>query len=140
MRKVLSFFIMAALVAGLAFPSFAAKKTAKNEKYDRIVAEVVSVDVATRMMVVKEEKTGATRTIKISARAAEQVLVGNRVRVKLKAGTDESAGVRVLKNLEPAVDAASAAASGMPAGSAASATAATAATQAVPAPAVPAKK
>jgi len=54
------------------------------EKYDRIVAQVVSLDAAAKTMVVKEEKTGTTRTVKISAKAAEQVKVGDRVRIKLK--------------------------------------------------------
>jgi hypothetical protein len=86
------------LVVGLALPSFAAKASGKKaEKFDRIVAIVVSVDTATKTMVVKREENGESRTITISEKAASQVKVGDRVRIKLKAGTNESAGVRVLK-------------------------------------------
>ncbi|MBF0619349.1 MAG: hypothetical protein HQL19_04195 [Candidatus Omnitrophica bacterium] len=107
MKKILAVVVAMFFVTGMAVPSFAAKASSKKEaaeKYDRIVATVESLDVAAKTMVVKEEKTGAARTIKISAKAASQLKVGDRVRVKLNAGTDESAGVRVLKG-EPKADA-----------------------------------
>ena len=72
-------------------------------------AKLLEAGSITRI-VVKEEKSGASRTIKISARAAAELKAGDRVRIKLKAGTDESAGVRVLKgesSPEPKVEAAS---------------------------------
>lgn len=83
------------LSVGLCLPVFAAKK-AKDKKFERIVATVVSVDVATKTMVVTREENGESRTISISKKAAEKVQVGDRVRIKLKAGTNESAGVKVL--------------------------------------------
>ncbi|MBF0569623.1 MAG: hypothetical protein HQL18_02470 [Candidatus Omnitrophica bacterium] len=99
MKKILGIILTVLFVAGLAVPSFAAKASGKkgDGKFDRIVALVVSVDTKANTMLVKEEKTGETRTIKISAKAAAKVQAGDRVRIKLKAGTDESAGVRVLK-------------------------------------------
>ena len=97
MKKFLGIILMGLFVVGICIPSFAAKAS-KDQKYDRIVAQVVSVDAAAKTMVVKEEKTGVSRTIKISAKAASQVNVGDRVRIKLKPGTDESVGVRVLKD------------------------------------------
>ncbi len=106
MKKVLGIIFAVLLVAGFSTPSFAAKTHGKKDagqKYDRIVAEVVSLDAAALTIVVKEEKSGASRTVKISAKAAAQLQVGDRVRIKLKAGTDESAGVRVLKG-EPKVE------------------------------------
>ena len=108
MKKFLAIVLTMLFVAGMAVPSFAAKKVS-SDKYDRIVANVVSLDVAAKTMVVKEEKSGASRTISISAKAASQLKVGDRVRIKLKAGTNESAGVRVLKaepSVEPKADAA----------------------------------
>jgi hypothetical protein len=99
-RKILVVVLMALFVAGLSMPSFAAKasgKKAGEQKFERIVAEVVSIDQATRKMVVKREENGETMTILISEKAAAKVQVGDRVRIKLKAGTNESAGVRVLK-------------------------------------------
>lgn len=98
MKKFLVIVLTAIFAAGLCAPSFAAKSEKKSteKKYDRIVAEVVSVDTAANTMVVKREENGESRTVKISAKAASQVKVGDRVRIKLKAGTDESAGVRVL--------------------------------------------
>lgn len=106
MKKIVGIILAVVLVFGVAVPGFAAKTHSKKDaaqKYDRIVAEVVSLDVAAKSIVVKEESTGASRTIKISAKAAAELKVGDRVRIKLKAGTDESAGVRVLK-AEPKVD------------------------------------
>ena len=108
MKKIFVIVLTVLFAAGMAMPSFAAKtesKKASDQKYDRIVAEVVSLDVAAKTIVVKEEKSGASRTIKISAKAASELKVGDRVRIKLKAGTDESAGVRVLK-AEPKAEAA----------------------------------
>lgn len=81
-------------IAGFSLPSFAGK----DKKCDRIVARIVSVDAAAKTIVVKEEKSGESRTIKISAKALSQIKVGDRVRIKLKPGTDESMGVRVLKD------------------------------------------
>ncbi len=113
MKRVLGIVLTVLFVAGISMPSFAAKTDSKKksaEKYDRIIAEVVSLDAAAKTIVVKEEKSGASRTIKISARAAAELKAGDRVRIKLKAGTDESAGVRVLKgesSPEPKVEAAS---------------------------------
>ena len=99
MNKVWRIAFMLLIVSALCTPSFAAKKTAKKteKKYERIVAQIVSLDVAGKTIVVKEEKTGASRTVKISAKAASQVKVGDRVRIKLNPGTNDSAGVRVLK-------------------------------------------
>jgi hypothetical protein len=91
--------VMAGLfVAGFCATGFAAKAKEKSaeKKYERIVASVVSIDAAARTMVVTREENGESRTITISAKAAAQVQVGDRVRIKLKAGTNESAGVRVL--------------------------------------------
>ncbi len=101
MKKILGVVLAVLLVAGVSMPAFAEKahnaKASAGQKYDRIVAQVVSLDVTAQTIVVKEEASGASRTIKISAKAASQLQVGDRVRIKLKAGTDESAGVRVLK-------------------------------------------
>ncbi|MEI8011173.1 MAG: hypothetical protein WCI27_01645 [Candidatus Omnitrophota bacterium] len=100
MKRFLKILLVVLFVAGMAAPGFAAKaqgRKSAEQKYDRIVAKVISLDAAAKTIVVKEEKNGAERTIKISAKAASQLEVGNRVRIKLKAGTDESAGVRVLK-------------------------------------------
>ena len=100
MKKFLVIVLALFFVAGMALPGFAAKAGSKKDsaqKYERIVAEVVSLDVAAKTMVVKREAGGETRTISISEKAASQLKVGDRVRIKLKAGTNESAGVRVLK-------------------------------------------
>ncbi len=109
MKKVLRGMLTVLFVLAMAMPSFAAKESSKKaaEKYDRIVAEVVSLDTTANTIVAKEEKSGESRTVKISAKAASQLKVGDRVRIKLKAGTNESAGVRVLKGevkAEPAAE------------------------------------
>jgi hypothetical protein len=100
-KKILGILLAVLFVIGMSMPSFAAKthgkKATEEKKYDRIVAEVVSLDVTAKTIVVKEEKGGASRTVKISKKAASELKVGDRVRIKLKAGTNESAGVRVLK-------------------------------------------
>jgi ribosomal protein S17 len=99
MKKVFGIVLAVLFMVGVAMPVFAAKAEGKKgaeQKFERIVAQVVSLDVAAKTMVVKREENGESRTIKISEKAASKVQVGDRVRIKLKAGTDESAGVRVL--------------------------------------------
>ncbi|MBF0489791.1 MAG: hypothetical protein HQL15_04130 [Candidatus Omnitrophica bacterium] len=101
MKKILGIVLTLLLVVGISMPSFAAKK---SEKFDRIVAKIISIDATAKTIVVKEERSGASRTVKISAKAVSEIKVGDRVRIKLKPGTDESMGVRVLKDhtIEPA--------------------------------------
>ena len=109
MKKILMVVLTVVFAASLSAPSFAAKSAKKpaKENFERIVAEVISVDAATKTMVVKREENGETRTITISQKAASQLHVGDRVRIKLKAGTNESAGVRVL-GAKPGAEATSA--------------------------------
>ena len=106
MKKVLRGMLTVLFVLAMAMPSFAAKESSKKaaEKYDRIVAEVVSLDTTANTIVAKEEKSGESRTVKISAKAASELKVGDRVRIKLKAGTTESAGVKVLGAKPAAAD------------------------------------
>jgi len=94
MKRIFALVLVLLFVAGVSTLSFAGK----DKKSDRIVARIVSVDAAGKTIVVKEEKTGESRTIKVSAKAVSQIKVGDRVRIKLKPGTDESMGVRVLKD------------------------------------------
>lgn len=98
MKKFWILVLAVLLTAGLASTGFAAKsgKKAKEQKFERIVAQVTSLDVAAKTMVVTREENGESRTISISEKAASKLQVGDRVRIKLKAGTNESAGVRVL--------------------------------------------
>jgi hypothetical protein len=104
-KRNLVIVLTALLAAGVCTPSFAAKSGPKaaGKKFDRIVAEVVSVDPAAKTMVVKREENGESRTVTISDKAAAQLHTGDRVRIKLKAGTNESAGVRIL-GAKPGVD------------------------------------
>jgi hypothetical protein len=97
MKKIGSVILTIVLVAGLSVSGFAAKAHTQPKKVERIVAQVVSLDVPGKTIGITEEKTGASRTIHISAKAASQLKVGDRVRIKLKPGTDESMGVLVLK-------------------------------------------
>ncbi len=101
MKKVWSVILTIVLVAGFSVPGFAAKAHNQAKKFERIVANVVSLDVPGKTIGITEEKSGASRTIHISAKAASQLKVGDRVRIKLKPGTDQSMGVLVLK---PKVD------------------------------------
>jgi hypothetical protein len=107
-KKFLIMAVMALCVAGFCTSGFAAKVGQKSteKKYDRMVAEVVSVDLAAKTMVVKREENGETRTITISEKAASQLHVGDRVRVKLNPGTNVSVGVRILGAKPVASDAA----------------------------------
>jgi hypothetical protein len=107
-KKFLMVAVMALCVTGLCTSSFAAKTGQKSaeKKYDRMVAEVVSLDLAAKTMVVKREENGETKTVTISEKAASQLHVGDRVRVKLNAGTNISAGVRILGAKPVAADAA----------------------------------
>ena len=97
MKRIESIILAIILVVGLCVPGFAAKTHTKAKKFERIVAHVMSLDVPGKIIGITEEKSGASRTIHISAKAASQLKVGDRVRIKLKPGTDESMGVLVLK-------------------------------------------
>lgn len=105
MRKFAAIILTIVFTTGMAVAGYAAKADKKEKKYERIVAQVVSVDTAANTMVVTREENGETRTVSISAKAASQVHPGDRVRIKLKPGTNESAGVRVLGAKPAAVDA-----------------------------------
>lgn len=97
MKKIGSVIFTIVLVAGLSVSGFAAKAHTPAQKFERIIAQVVSLDVSGKTIGITEEKTGASKTIHISAKAASQLKVGDRVRIKLKPGTDQSMGVLVLK-------------------------------------------
>ena len=113
MKKIESIILTIVLVAGLSVPGFAAKAHIQAKKFERIVAHVVSLDVPGKIIGITEEKSGASRTIHISAKAASQLKVGDRIRIKLKPGTDESMGVLVLKP-QPVEQAASEAVTAVP--------------------------
>ncbi len=98
MKKWMAVLLAFVFIAGSGSPVLADKASGKKKmkKYERIVAYVDSVDVAARTMAVTREENGEKRTISISEKAASKVQVGDRVRIKLKPGTNESAGVLVL--------------------------------------------
>lgn len=98
MKKIMILVVTALLAVGICLPAFAGKagKRSAEKKFERIVASIVSIDPQTRTIVVTREENGESRSVVISEKALAQVQVGDRVRIKLKAGTNESAGVRIL--------------------------------------------
>ena len=102
MKKIFGIILTVLFVVSISMSSFAAITHSKKEtveKYDRIIGWVVSLDVVAKTIVVKEEKSGASRTVKISAKEVSGLKIGEKVRIKLKAGTDESVGVWVLRGV-----------------------------------------
>ena len=67
MKKILGVVLAVLLVAGVFMAGFSEKahngKASAGEKYDRVVGQVVSRDVTAQTVVVKEEASGASRTI-----------------------------------------------------------------------------
>ena len=102
--------VAALFVAGVGAPAFAEKavKKTSEQKYERIVASIVSIDPKTKTINVTREENGESRTVVISDKALAQVHVGDRVRIKLKPGTNESVGLRIL-GAKPVADAGTAA-------------------------------
>ena len=94
MKKVLGIVLAAVVIAGVSTTAFAAKAPAK--KSERIVAEIISLDPASNTMVVKREENGESRTVKITSKAAAQLQVGDRVRIKYANGANGVTSVRVL--------------------------------------------
>lgn len=105
MRK-LSFLIVVVAIffisSILVIPVFA--QTAQHKKpvvaTETVSGSVVSVDKARKEIIVKDEKTGQDRTFVVSQKAVSVVKTGEKVKVKVKPGSNLAESVKVL-NPEP---------------------------------------
>lgn len=99
MRRILAFLIVIFFVSSVPIiPVFA--QTAQHKKStvatQVIYGTVVSADVARKEITVKDEKTGQDMTFVVSGKAASVVKAGEKVRVKVKAGSNLAESVKVV--------------------------------------------
>lgn len=99
MRNALTIVAAALLVSGMVSTSFAGMtQHQKTQAAPEVVyGSVVSVDTASKQIVVLDEKTSQNRTFVISQKAAALVKAGERVEVKVKSGTSTASSVTILK-------------------------------------------
>jgi len=71
---------------------------ATPENVEIIKGEVISVDLANRQIVVKDNKTQTDKTFVVSEKAIKAVKVGDEVKVKVKAGTNQAVSVKIIKS------------------------------------------
>jgi len=71
------------------------KVTAENVEIIR--GKIISIDSANKQIVVKDNKTQTDKTFVVSEKAIKAVNVGDEVKVKVKAGTNQAVRVKIIK-------------------------------------------
>lgn len=96
MKKILAGILMLCFVSSGVIPVFA--QAAHHKKgspgIELIYGSVVSVDKDKREIVVKEEKTGENKTFHVSGSSALLVNPGQRVKLKIKTGSNVAESVK----------------------------------------------
>lgn len=99
MKKIPVILAVALCLSGMTIPVFAA--TAPHKKADAVIhvvhGTVVSVDTAKNEIMVKDAKTGQERTFAVSAKASAVLKAGEKVKVKVKEGSNMAENVKVVK-------------------------------------------
>jgi hypothetical protein len=98
MKKIFAVVLALVFVSGVAVPCFA---QAVSHKKAEVVLEVVrgkivSLDVAKKEVVVKEEKSGLDKTFTVSEKAISALKVGDNVKIKIKPGNTAAESVKVI--------------------------------------------
>ena len=103
MRKTIAVIVALLFLLGLTSFTFAqGKKTkatkATQENVEIIRGKVVSVDQATKQIVVKDNKTQTDRTFVVSRKVIRVVKIGDEVKVKVKVGSTQAESVKIVKS------------------------------------------
>jgi len=105
MKKTIIVAVTLSLLLGLSSFTFAQVKKHKvtkiNLKSEEIRGEVISVDSANKQIVVRDNKTQTDKTFVVSEKVIKAVNVGDEVKVKVKAGTNQVVSVVKIKKTEP---------------------------------------
>jgi len=102
MKKIIAVVIAFFLLLGFTNFTFAQQKKHKTteaaqENVEIIRGKVISVDSANKQIVVKDNKTQTDKTFVVSEKAIKKVNVGDEVKVKVKAGTNQAVSVKIIK-------------------------------------------
>jgi Cu/Ag efflux protein CusF len=101
MKKVLAIALIVLFTAGISAPIFAAeqqgKKTEAAPQFETIRGEVTAIDATAKTAVIKESKSGELKTVKLSDKALGEIKVGEKVKIKIKAGSDVAESIKVIK-------------------------------------------
>ena len=97
MKKLMVISLVMFLIAGVSALSFAQTAGAKKTEaaVDIVRGTVVSVDTAKNAIVVKENKTGESKTIVVDASIIPTLKAGDHVKATLKAGSNAAESVKI---------------------------------------------
>ena len=102
MKKTIIVAVTLSLLLGLSSFTFAQvnnpKVTKIKPKNEEIRGEVISIDSANKQIVVRDNKTQTDKTFVVSEKVIKAVKVGDEVKVKVKAGTNQVVSVKVIKS------------------------------------------
>lgn len=98
MKKLLVIIMVLFFAVGMVIPSFAQTAPAKKSQVtiEVIHGTVVSIDAAKKEIVVKEVKTGQDKTFVVSEKAISLVKTGDKVKLRVKAGSNVAESVKVV--------------------------------------------
>jgi len=102
MKKILAISISVLFISVAVIPAFA---QAKQHKKAEVAIEVIhgtiaSIDMAKKEIVVQDQKTGQNKTFVVSGKVISALKAGEKVKVKVKAGSNVAESVKVV-NPEP---------------------------------------
>jgi len=101
MKKTIAGIVALSFILGLSSLTFA--QTQKSTKVtsgnvEIIRGKVISIDPANKQIVVKDNKTQTDKTFVVSEKVIKVVKVGDEVKVKVKAGTNQAVSVKIIKS------------------------------------------
>jgi len=98
MKKLMAISLVMFLVAGVSIPGFAQTAAVKKTEpaVDIVRGTVASVDAAKNEIVVKENKTGESKTIMVDPSIIPTLKAEDHVKVTLKAGTNVAESVKKI--------------------------------------------
>jgi hypothetical protein len=101
MKKLGNILFISLLICGIAVVSFAQTTNTKSAMKSKANIEitsgiVTSIDTAKNEIVVKSNKTGADRTITVSAKVIVSLNMGEEVRVTLNKGSNIAVGLKKI--------------------------------------------
>jgi len=103
MKKAITVTVALLFLLGLSSFTFAQGNKPKvtkatPENVEIIRGKIISIDSANKQIVVKDNKTQTDKTFVLSEKAIKVVKVGDEVKVKVKAGTNQVVSVKIIKS------------------------------------------
>jgi len=96
MKKISIFLVALLLVGGMAASSFA--QGSQHKKTTVVIrGVVVNIDAVKKEITVKDGKTGQDSAFAVSEKAVSTVKVGERVKIRVKEGSNVAESVTVVK-------------------------------------------